>query len=154
MLPSLCSCLKLTRCVEPQLRQAVVPLSDFWSAQVGKGKVVKVTGIENPGRSATVLLRGSNKLVLEVASSPCMQAQSCSLHVTSQHWLRYCIIKQAPGCLVTDPSMQKRPSILLPTCELAVCVGMSVDLMYERMPDACCGRIDRRQSARCMTRCA
>ena len=34
--------------------------------QVGKGKVVKVTGIENPGRSATVLLRGSNKLVLEV----------------------------------------------------------------------------------------
>ena len=34
--------------------------------QVGKGKVVKVTGIVNPGRSATVLLRGSNKLVLEV----------------------------------------------------------------------------------------
>ncbi|CAL5224628.1 g7345 [Coccomyxa viridis] len=34
---------------------------------VGKGKVVKVTGIENPGRSATVLLRGSNKLVLEEA---------------------------------------------------------------------------------------
>jgi hypothetical protein len=35
--------------------------------QVGKGKVVKVTGVANPGRTATVLLRGSNKLVLEEA---------------------------------------------------------------------------------------
>ena len=35
--------------------------------QVGKGKVVKVTGIERAGRTATVLLRGSNKLVLEEA---------------------------------------------------------------------------------------
>jgi T-complex protein 1 subunit delta len=35
--------------------------------QVGKGKVVKVTGIHNKGRTATVLLRGSNKLVLEEA---------------------------------------------------------------------------------------
>jgi T-complex protein 1 subunit delta len=34
---------------------------------VGKGRVVKVTGIQNPGRTATVLLRGSNKLVLEEA---------------------------------------------------------------------------------------
>ncbi len=45
--------------------------SEVWSyaMQVGKGKVVKVTGIENPGRSATVLLRGSNKLVLEVTNN-------------------------------------------------------------------------------------
>jgi chaperonin GroEL (HSP60 family) len=35
--------------------------------QVGKGKVVKVTGVANPGRTATVLLRGSNKMVLEEA---------------------------------------------------------------------------------------
>jgi len=35
--------------------------------EVGKGRVVKVTGIQNPGRTATVLLRGSNKLVLEEA---------------------------------------------------------------------------------------
>lgn len=34
---------------------------------MGKGKVVKVTGIERAGRTATVLLRGSNKLVLEEA---------------------------------------------------------------------------------------
>lgn len=34
---------------------------------VGKGKVVKVTGVANPGRTATVLLRGSNKMVLEEA---------------------------------------------------------------------------------------
>ncbi|WIA22924.1 hypothetical protein OEZ85_001296 [Tetradesmus obliquus] len=33
----------------------------------GKGKVVKVTGIAAQGRTATVLLRGSNKLVLEEA---------------------------------------------------------------------------------------
>jgi len=35
--------------------------------QVGLGKVVKVTGIENMGRVATVLLRGSNKMLLEEA---------------------------------------------------------------------------------------
>ena len=35
--------------------------------QVGKGKVVKVVGIHNKGRTATCLLRGSNKLVLEEA---------------------------------------------------------------------------------------
>mmetsp|Transcript_70078 Transcript_70078/g.222130 ORF Transcript_70078/g.222130 Transcript_70078/m.222130 type:complete len:268 (+) Transcript_70078:214-1017(+) len=35
--------------------------------QVGNGKVVKVEGIENKGRTATVLVRGSNKLVLEEA---------------------------------------------------------------------------------------
>jgi chaperonin GroEL (HSP60 family) len=31
--------------------------------EVGKGRVVKITGIANKGRTATVLLRGSNKLV-------------------------------------------------------------------------------------------
>ena len=35
--------------------------------QVGKGRVVKVTGIQNKGRTTTVLLRGSNKLVMEEA---------------------------------------------------------------------------------------
>lgn len=35
--------------------------------EVGKGRLVKVTGIANKGRTATVLLRGSNKLVLEEA---------------------------------------------------------------------------------------
>ncbi len=36
--------------------------------QLGKGgKVVKITGIENKGRTATVLLRGSNKLALAEA---------------------------------------------------------------------------------------
>merc|ERR1712028_323496 len=34
-------------------------------ASVGTGKVVKVTGIENMGRVATVLLRGSNKMLLD-----------------------------------------------------------------------------------------
>jgi T-complex protein 1 subunit delta len=34
---------------------------------VGKGRVVKVSGITHQGRTATVLLRGSNKLVLEEA---------------------------------------------------------------------------------------
>eukprot|EP00884_Botryococcus_braunii_P008289 jgi/Botrbrau1/17461/Bobra.0054s0049.2 len=35
--------------------------------QVGKGRIVEVTGIKDMGRTATVLLRGSNKLVLEEA---------------------------------------------------------------------------------------
>ncbi|KAL6760482.1 chaperonin complex component [Haematococcus lacustris] len=35
--------------------------------EVGKGRVVKITGIQNKGRTATVLLRGSNKMVLEEA---------------------------------------------------------------------------------------
>ena len=86
--------------MQPQLQPTVVLRSVCWSAQVGKGKVVKVTGIENPGRSATVLLRGSNKLVLEVTSIPCMQAQTCSLHVTSQlcDCLRNRFTKWESGC--------------------------------------------------------
>jgi chaperonin GroEL (HSP60 family) len=36
-------------------------------AQVGKGKVVRVSGIASQGRTATVLLRGGNKMVLEEA---------------------------------------------------------------------------------------
>lgn len=34
---------------------------------IGKSRVVKVTGIKNPGATATVLLRGSNKLIIEEA---------------------------------------------------------------------------------------
>ena len=40
---------------------------DDFDVQVGGGKVVKVTGVKAQGRTATVLLRGSNKLVLEEA---------------------------------------------------------------------------------------
>ena len=57
--------------------------------QVGKGRVVKVTGIENPGRSATVLLRGSNKLVLEVMShdtSNMLQILACNCCVNACPW--------------------------------------------------------------------
>lgn len=35
--------------------------------ECGKGRIVKVTGILNKGRTTTVLLRGSNKLVMEEA---------------------------------------------------------------------------------------
>lgn len=35
--------------------------------QAGPSKIVKITGIQNPGRTVTVLIRGSNKLVLEEA---------------------------------------------------------------------------------------
>lgn len=35
--------------------------------QTGSSKIVKVTGIANPGQTVTVLIRGSNKLVLEEA---------------------------------------------------------------------------------------
>ncbi|KAL8589763.1 T-complex protein 1 subunit delta [Nucella lapillus] len=35
--------------------------------QTGASKIVKVTGIANPGKTVTVLIRGSNKLVLEEA---------------------------------------------------------------------------------------
>ena len=35
--------------------------------QVGNGKIVRVSGIQKQGRTATILLRGSNKLVLEEA---------------------------------------------------------------------------------------
>lgn len=35
--------------------------------QAGPNKIVKITGIQNPGRTVTVLIRGSNKLVLEEA---------------------------------------------------------------------------------------
>lgn len=35
--------------------------------QTGSSKVVKITGIANPGKTVTILVRGSNKLVLEEA---------------------------------------------------------------------------------------
>lgn len=35
--------------------------------QTGSSKIVKITGIANPGKTVTVLIRGSNKLVLEEA---------------------------------------------------------------------------------------
>ena len=34
---------------------------------LGTSKVVKVTGITNPGQTVSILVRGSNKLVLEEA---------------------------------------------------------------------------------------
>lgn len=34
---------------------------------VGDSRSVKISGIHNPGRTVTILLRGSNKLVLEEA---------------------------------------------------------------------------------------
>ncbi|CAJ0960091.1 unnamed protein product, partial [Mesorhabditis belari] len=33
----------------------------------GEGKVIKVTGVQNPGQAVSILIRGSNKLVLEEA---------------------------------------------------------------------------------------
>ncbi|XP_014298817.1 T-complex protein 1 subunit delta [Microplitis demolitor] len=36
--------------------------------QTGSSKFVKITGIQNPGRTVTVVVRGSNKLVLEEAA--------------------------------------------------------------------------------------
>lgn len=36
-------------------------------AQTGDSKVIKITGVANPGKTVTLLLRGSNKLVLEEA---------------------------------------------------------------------------------------
>ena len=56
----------------PLLQTDVMPLSRCRcvagvDVQVGGGKVVKVTGVKAQGRTATVLLRGSNKLVLEEA---------------------------------------------------------------------------------------
>jgi len=33
----------------------------------GSGKIVKVTGVQNPGKAVSILLRGSNKLVLDEA---------------------------------------------------------------------------------------
>lgn len=33
----------------------------------GSGKVIKFTGVQNPGKAVSILLRGSNKLVLDEA---------------------------------------------------------------------------------------
>tara|TARA_B100000780_G_C20988927_1_gene395406 strand:+ start:80 stop:844 length:765 start_codon:yes stop_codon:yes gene_type:complete len=33
----------------------------------GKGRVVKITGVKNPGKTCSILIRGSNKMVLEEA---------------------------------------------------------------------------------------
>ena len=59
---------KWTSCrLDPSPLGRPAPSMVWHGAQVGKGKVVKVSGIREQGRTATVLLRGSNKLVLEEA---------------------------------------------------------------------------------------
>ena len=52
---------------------SMLPRSPRPVEQVGNSKIVRVTGIQKQGRTATILLRGSNKLVLEEADR---QAQS------------------------------------------------------------------------------
>ena len=52
---------------------SMLPHSPRPVEQVGNSKIVRVTGIQKQGRTATILLRGSNKLVLEEADR---QAQS------------------------------------------------------------------------------
>ena len=63
----------------------VVVLKKHSLVQVGGGRMVKITGVSNPGRTACVLLRGSNKLVLDEAER--------SLHDA------LCVIR----CLVQQP---------------------------------------------------
>merc|ERR1712159_620863 len=63
---------KATKCTPIATPEAFTP-EKLASAElcaevsVGVGKVVKVTGIENAGKVATMLLRGSNKMLLDEA---------------------------------------------------------------------------------------
>ena len=45
--------------------------------QCGKGRVVRVTGVQSKGRTATVLLRGSNRMVLDEADRSLHDALCC-----------------------------------------------------------------------------
>ncbi len=63
--------------------------------EVGKGRVVKITGIANKGKTATVLLRGSNKLVRVgaqqswmalIAKATCSATLSHDLSVSPSAW--------------------------------------------------------------------
>ena len=58
--------------VHAGVQGSFVPRLTPAAVQVGQGKVIRVTGIPKQGRTATVLLRGSNKLVLE-------EAERCAL---------------------------------------------------------------------------
>merc|ERR1711998_253479 len=55
--------------------------------QVGQGKVVKVTGIENMGRVATVLLRGSNKMLLDEAERSFHDSLCATRCLVKKHFL-------------------------------------------------------------------
>merc|ERR1711967_109573 len=65
----ICKALKCLPVAEPEAFTAekLASAAICHEVQVGQGKVVKVTGIENMGRVATVLLRGSNKMLLDEA---------------------------------------------------------------------------------------
>merc|ERR1711871_1261236 len=65
----ICKALKCFPVAEPESFTAdkLASAAMCQEVQVGTGKVVKVTGIENMGRVATVLLRGSNKMLLDEA---------------------------------------------------------------------------------------
>mmetsp|Transcript_38155 Transcript_38155/g.73180 ORF Transcript_38155/g.73180 Transcript_38155/m.73180 type:complete len:544 (+) Transcript_38155:102-1733(+) len=60
------NCLPITHV--DNFRQEKMGFADLVEeVSVGSGKIVKITGIQNMGKTATVLVRGSNKLVLEEA---------------------------------------------------------------------------------------
>lgn len=86
-------------CTHPALPCAAGPL------QLGKGgKVVKITGIQDKGRTATVLLRGSNKLALAEADR--------SLH--DALCVVRCLVQVGLGAGHADVGGQRR---LLPACQ-------------------------------------
>jgi T-complex protein 1 subunit delta len=61
------------QCTESKLGRAEL-VEDVWM-EGGANKVVKFTGVANPGRTCTVLLRGSNDLVLRESSRSLHDAQ-------------------------------------------------------------------------------
>ena len=61
------------QCVASKLGHASL-VEDVWM-EGGSNKVVKFTGVANPGRTCTVLLRGSNDLVLRESSRSLHDAQ-------------------------------------------------------------------------------
>lgn len=104
-------------------------------AQVGSGKVVKVTGVAGRGRTATLLLRGSNKLVLEEAERSVHDALCvlrCLVHRRAlvpggaapemavehalAHWAKTLTARAAAPCtlLPADASQNGRISPLAP----------------------------------------
>ena len=60
--------------LQPEKLGAAAHVSDVWM-EGGSNTIVKFTGVENPGKTCTVILRGSNDLVLREASRSLHDAQ-------------------------------------------------------------------------------
>lgn len=96
---------------------------DVWM-EGGSNKVVKFTGVANPGKTVTVLLRGSNELVLSEAARSLHDAQCVVRSLVKQRFLI-----AGGGAAETEVSLRLKEYATTLTGKAAYCFSAFADAM-------------------------